>query len=184
MSYGDIENMMLHTIERWWAARYNTRMGIVSSYDPQNHLAKVVFQPGGHESGWLPIQTNHIGVNYGIVVGLQPGSAQSGQTTGGPTGDQGDQVFVTFQEHDHESGTISGRIHSSVDTPPTVQSGEIMLYTKFQKSGGPTPDSGSGGQGGTGQQFYMKNDGSLTHTDGNGAIIVEDGKGNITITAV
>lgn len=180
------ENFILGVIERWWAARYSERHGIVTSYDPQNYLAKVTYQPEGQESGWLPIETGHIGQGYGIVIGLQPGQGgvnaqgQGGQA-GGMSQNQGDQVIVRHQEGDFESGKIVQRVHSNQDTPPQAQSGEMIFYTRFQQSGGPQPDSGQGGQGGNGQQIYLKNDGSITWTDGNGGTMVFDGQGNCTI---
>ena len=184
---GDLENMVLGIVERFLAGRYSEKHGIVTSYDPKKYLAKVTFQPEGQESGWLPIETGHIGEGYGVVIGLQPGSGgtqQSGGQQGGSGGqqsNQGDQVIVRFQEGDVESGKIVQRVHSDQDTPPTAQSGEIVIWTQFQKSGGQTPDAASGGQGGTGQKVYFKNDGSLSLTDGNGATITADGNGNIVI---
>jgi hypothetical protein len=172
-------------IQNWTAGRYTERHGIVSSYDPKNHLAKVTFQPEGQESGWLPIETGHIGSGYGMVFGLQPGQAgvsnsgQGGQT--GETQNQGDQVVVRFQEGDIESGKIAQRVHSDMDKPPEVQSGEMMIWAKFQKSGAGTPDGASGGQGGTGQQIYLKNDGSVAITDGNGATYTMDGNGSVKV---
>jgi hypothetical protein len=184
---GDLENIILSVIERWYASRYSERHGIVTSYDSKKYLGKVTFQPEGQESGWLPIETGHIGKGYGIAIGLQPGQGGvSSQGQGGQSGpqqnNQGDQVIVRFQEGDFEGGKIVQRVHSDQDTPPEAKSGEIRIWTQFQQSGGGTPDSASGGQGGTGQQHYFKNDGSLTHTDGNGATTVYDGKGNITVT--
>ena len=90
------ENFVLGVVERWWASRYSERHALVTSFDPQRYLAKVAFQPEGQESGWLPIETGHIGNGYGIAVGLQPGD---GKTTG-------DQVVVRYQEGDFESGKI------------------------------------------------------------------------------
>ena len=182
----DLENMMLRVIERWMAARYSERHGIVTSYDPKKYLAKVTFQPEGQESGWLPIETGHIGEGYGIVIGLQPGQGGvNAQGQGGQAGsqqnNQGDQVVVRYQEGDFESGKIVQRVHSDQDTPPQAQSGEIIVWTKFQKSGGQSPDAAQGGQGGEGQKLYLKNDGSITVTDGNGATTVYDGKGDITV---
>jgi uncharacterized protein involved in type VI secretion and phage assembly len=168
---GSIENMVLNIIERWWAGRYSEKHGLVTSYDPKLHLAKVMFQPQGQESGWIPIETGHIGAGYGIATGLQPGDGKS----------TGDQVVVRFQEGDVEAGKIVQRVHSDNDKPPEVQSGESMIYTRFQKSDGGS-NSAQGAQGGTGQQIYFKNDGSLTLTDGNGATIVCDGNGNVKIT--
>lgn len=181
-----LEDLVYGMIERWWAARHVERHALVSSYDPKRYLAKVTLQPEGQETGWLPIETGHIGQDYGIVVGLQPGQAGvSSQGQGGTVGqqsqNQGDQVIVRFQEGDVESGKIVQRIHSDQDTPPQAQSGEMIFYTRFQKSDGDTPDAASGGQGGTGQQIYFKNDGSITFTDGNGGTLVFDGQGNCNL---
>ncbi|WP_426442036.1 hypothetical protein [Bradyrhizobium genosp. P] len=166
--------------------RYHERHGLVTSYDPDKHLAKVMLWPEGQETGWLPIETAHTGNDYGIAIGLQPGDGKS----------TGDQVIVRHQEGDLESGKIVQRVHSDDEQPPKVQSGEIVIWTKFKQTEGKSPlgddtsDGGSGGdndeepsgQGGYGAQIYFKNDGSLTHTDGNGAITVHDGKGNTTVT--
>lgn len=166
---------------------YHERHAIVTSYDSDKYLAKVTYMPEGQESGWLPVEAGHIGADYGIAVGLQPGNGK----------DTGDQVIVRFQEGDLESGKIVQRVHSDADKPPKVESGEMVMWTKFRKSkgkseiGDETTDQASGddddqadsGQGGSGQQIYFKKDGSITWTDGNGATTVHDGKGNITITS-
>jgi uncharacterized protein involved in type VI secretion and phage assembly len=166
---GDLEKTVLGIIERWSAGRFSERHGLVTSYDPENHLAKVTFQPEGQESGWIPIETGHIGNGYGIVTGLQPGDGKS----------TGDQVVVRFQENDFEGGKIVQRVHSDDQKPPTVQSGETMIWTRFQKSDGGS-ESAQGAKGGTGQQIYLKNDGSIMVTDGNGATTTFDGEGNVT----
>lgn len=166
--------------------RYHERHGMVTSYDPERYLAKVMYQPEGQESGWLPIESGHIGESYGIAVGLEPGDGKS----------TGDQVIVRYQEGDLESGKIVQRVHSDNEKPPTVQSGELVIWTKFKKSQGKSglsddsteagssaeSDEPEGGQGGSGQQIYLNKDGSLTLTDGNGATEVFDGNGNITLT--
>lgn len=185
---GDLENLIWSTVERVIAARYSERHGLVTSYDPEKYLAKVTFQPEGQESGWVPIETGHVGEGYGIVIGLQPGSGNSGDT-GNPGNSEnasqdahGDQVIVRYQEGDFESGKIVQRVHSDKDKAPTAQSGEMIFWTKFKKSGG-GPDSAPEAQGGTGQKIYFKNDGSITVEDGNGQTQVHDGKGNITVDA-
>jgi len=192
---GDLEGLIFACIDRYLGGgtgnvggnRYHERHGIVTSYDPGRYLAKVTFMPEGQESGWLPIETSHIGNDYGVAIGLQPGDGKK----------SGDQVIVRYQEGDLESGKIVQRVHSDDEKPPTVQSGEIVLWSKFKKStghsslGDDTTDTGeggdddevaAGGQGGTGQQIYFKNDGSIAFTDGNGATITLDGKGNIAVT--
>jgi hypothetical protein len=121
--YGDIENVVLQCIERWVAGRYTERHALVTSYDPQKYLAKVTFQPDGQESGMLPIETGHIGNGYGIAIGLTPGDGKA----------TGDQVIVRYQESDIESGKVVQRVHSDQDTPPTAQSGEMIIYTSGKK---------------------------------------------------
>lgn len=167
----DLENLVLSIIQRHLAGRYSERHGLVTSYDPDKHLAKVMFQPEQQESGWLPIETGHIGAGYGIAVGLQPGDGK--QT--------GDQVIVRYQEGDFESGKIVQRVHSDDQAPPQVKSGELVIWTRFQKSNG-GKESAQGAQGGNGQQIYLKNDGSMILTDGNGATVLLDGHGNVKIT--
>jgi phage baseplate assembly protein gpV len=188
----DMESLIFSCIDRYLGGgtgnvggnRYHERHGIVTSYDPEKYLAKVTFMPEGQESGWVPIETSHIGNDYGVAIGLQPGDGKK----------SGDQVIVRYQEGDLESGKIVQRVHSDDEKPPTVQSGEIVLWSKFKKStgksglgddasaGGDDDEVASGGQGGSGQQIYFKNDGSISWTDGNGASIVMDGNGNIKLT--
>ena len=180
----DIENIILGVIERWQAGRYTERHGLITSYDPKKHLAKVTFQPEGHESGWLPLESPFSGNSQGMVSGPNPGDGKS----------TGDQVVVRFQEGDPEAGKIaSGRVFSDQDQPPHVESGELVIWTRFNKSqsgkagiGDDSDQTGSesdasGAQGGTGQQIYFKKDCTITFTDGNGATLVMDGNGNITI---
>jgi hypothetical protein len=130
----DLEEFIYRCVERVMAGRYSERHGLVTSYDPTNHLAKVTFQPEGQESGWLPIETGHIGNGYGIAIGLTPGNGM-GADAGGSTDQsaanyQGDQVIVRYQEGDFESGKIVQRVHSQDDAPPTVQSGEIVVWQR------------------------------------------------------
>jgi len=135
MSVVDLEPMIYRAIENWAAGRRHERIGLVTSYDPKTHTAKVMFQPEQLESGQIPIETHAMGNNYGHVTGLVPGD---GKTTG-------DQVVVRYQEGDFESGKISGRIHSDVDMPPQVQSGETAIISQFNAS------------------IKMNKDGSVTH---------------------
>jgi phage baseplate assembly protein gpV len=164
----DIESTVLRLVEKWWADLRTERHGIVTSYDPDTHLGKVMFQPEGQESGWLPIETGHIGDGYGIAIGLQPGDGK----------EKGDQVVVRYQEGDLESGKIALRVHSDDQKPPKVESGELVIWTRFQKSDG-GPESAQGAQGGEGQKLFFKKDGSMEYTDGNGATMTFDGEGNI-----
>lgn len=124
MSVVDLEPMIYRCIENFISGRRQERVGLVTSYDPKTHTAKVMFQPEQFESGSIPIEVPMMGNNYGMVSGLVPGD---GKTTG-------DQVVVRYQEGDFESGKISGRLHSDVDMPPQVQSGEHALVSQFNAS--------------------------------------------------
>jgi hypothetical protein len=184
-----LSNAMLHETERRQAGRYVEHHGLVTSYDPQHYQAKVTFQPEGQESGWLPIETGHIGQGYGIAIGLQPGTGsgmqgqQQGDSSQSNSQSNGDQVIIRYQEGDIESGKVVQRVHSAKDKPPPVQSGEMIFWTVFKKDSNAGPDSAQTGQGGKGQQIFFKNDGSLNQRDGNGATEVMDGKGNYTVTS-
>lgn len=185
----DLENLVYSLIEKYnnggsaglGHPKSHEQHGIVTSYDPDKHLGKVTLMPEGQETGWLPIETSSIGNGYGIAVGLQPGDGKK----------SGDQVIVRFQEGDLESGKIVQRVHSDGDKPPKVESGELVIWSKFKQSTGQSglgndstvggtgqSDQAQGGQGGSGQQIYFKKDGSLTITDGNGSKITHDGHGN------
>lgn len=135
MGYADnLESFVMRCVERALASRYSQRHAQVTSYDPKTYRAKVRFMPSGQQSGWLPIETGHIGNGYGIAVGLEAGDGQK----------TGDQVVVRFTENDFEGGTIVQRVHSDVDKPPQVESGEMVMWTKW------------------GQQIRLNKDGSIT----------------------
>lgn len=120
----DFENAVLRLIERHSAGRHNKRAGLVTSWNSKKHLAKVMFQPEGHETGPLPTHSMAAGNGYGHMTGLMAGD---GKTTG-------DHVEVVFQEGDFETGAIVSRIHSEVDAAPEVQSGEQLFSTPFGQS--------------------------------------------------
>jgi hypothetical protein len=139
MGYSDkLEHYVMRCVERCMASKFHERHGLVTSYDPKNYLAKVTYQPGGQSSGWLPIQTGHIGNGYGMAVGLEVGDGEK----------TGDQVIVSFND-DLSDGKIVQRVASKVDKPPgPVESGEWVMWTKW------------------GQQIRFNKDGSLTFKTG------------------
>lgn len=149
-----LRDLIHHEVERHLASRYTKRIGLVTSYDPTNHAAKVTFQPEGQESGWIPIGRQHVGNGWGIVVGLTPGD---GQTTG-------DHVEIYYHDNDIESGRITGLVHSDVDKPPTVQSGEMLVQHQdgrkvfFDKAGNTIIQHGA-----TSAQTTMNADGTIVH---------------------
>lgn len=150
----DFENHTFAAIDRYFAGRYTKRYGLVTSWDPDKHLAKVTFQPEGQESGWIPVHTMAAANGVGHMTGLTPGDGVS----------TGDQVEVTYQEGEFGAGAITSRVHSDVDVPPKVESGEQLFKTPF------------------GSSTQYGKDGSITHTDKAGSIIKMDGVGGIAIT--
>lgn len=107
----DLEAMIQNAVERFMGSRVTEKYGVVTSYDPQKHTAKVMIQPDNFESGWLRVSEGHIGSGWGIVSGLQVG----------------DQVKVSVAQGDINNGSIAGRVHSDQDQPPVAQSGEIVI---------------------------------------------------------
>ena len=90
------------------------RLGVVSSVDPSRYTARVVLQPEGVLSGWLPVLSSWIGAGWGLACPPSPG----------------DQVLVLPQEGDAEHGIIVGRLWSATQAPPSAPSGELWLVHK------------------------------------------------------
>jgi phage baseplate assembly protein V len=101
------------------------RIAIISAYDPANYCAKVLVQPEGVETGWLPVFSPWIGNGWGMFC---PPNI-------------GDQVKVHFQEGDFESGVVALRSFNDVDRPLNVPPGEFWLvhqsgsFLKFHNGG-------------------------------------------------
>ena len=87
------------------------RMGIVTSSNSQTAMAKVLLQPEGVLTGWLPVLTQWVGSGWGMTCPPSPG----------------DQVLVIPQEGDVQHGLIVGRLYSNLVRPPQTEPGEINL---------------------------------------------------------
>lgn len=98
------------------------RWGIVESYDPDAHAVIVRIQPEDKLSGWLPIQTAHVGSGVGMIVG--------------PTA--GQQAFLTPDSNDNDSYVVTGFAFSDQNRVPggaaeirgaseKVKSGEVLI---------------------------------------------------------
>lgn len=192
----DFENVIHRCIERYMAGRYHMRAGLVSSFDPKSHTAKVLIQPEGEETGNAPIHALHIGNGFGVMVGLTPAK----KTGGSEQNQTGDQVIVGFLDGDFEAPRIIGRLHSDVDKPPPVKAGEILL--KHEKGGSIfASDSGTvTWTGGKGQALLNKQDKPVTAIsapgapgsgldDSSGAVdggqsIATDAEGNFKVTGL
>jgi phage baseplate assembly protein gpV len=93
------------------AAFAQPRFGLISSFDPSTYTARVLFQPEGVLSGWLPILTAWGGSGWGLVCPPTPGQ----------------QVLVVAQEGEAEHGVILGAAFSQTNQPPDAPAGEFWL---------------------------------------------------------
>jgi phage baseplate assembly protein gpV len=87
------------------------RFAIVSSVDPTRPAARVLLQPEGVLTGWLPILSPWVGAGWGLSSPPSPG----------------DQVLVLPQEGQSEHGVIIGRAWSDTARTPAAAAGELWL---------------------------------------------------------
>ena len=87
------------------------RFGLVSSVDPVHATARVLLQPEGVLTGWLPVLSPWTGSGWGMSCPPSPG----------------DQVFVLAQEGAAEHGVIVGRAFSLAEICPPAEAGELWL---------------------------------------------------------
>lgn len=87
------------------------KFGTVTSVNFQNATARVLIQPDGVLSGWLPVLSQWVGSGWGMVCPPSPG----------------DQVLLVPQEGNVEHGIIIGRSFSNKQMPPAAPEGEFWL---------------------------------------------------------
>ena len=79
-------------------------------------MAKVMLQPEGIETGWLPVLSPWSANGWGIVIPLA----------------EGDQVLLVCEEADGQNYAIKGRYFSDVDAAPSTLpvAGEFFMQSK------------------------------------------------------
>jgi phage gp45-like len=87
------------------------KFGTVTSVNSQKATARVLIQPDGVLSGWLPVLSQWVGSGWGMICLPNPG----------------DQVLLVPHEGDLEQGIIIGRSFSSKQLPPVAPGGEFWL---------------------------------------------------------
>jgi hypothetical protein len=107
-------NVVRREVYRVMQTYSHGKIAEVTSYDPKTHMAKVKFKPRDNESGWLPIQTHHVGDGFGVLVGLS----------------KGDIVKVEPHNGDPNAMQITTRYHHDKAKPPKVESGEMLMKDK------------------------------------------------------
>jgi uncharacterized protein involved in type VI secretion and phage assembly len=119
---GALANSMRKQAMLAGAGRTDEKDGIITSYDPNAYAVKVMLQPEGFETGWIPFPSVFVGNGYGAYFGPEIGQA----------------VSVTFAEGDKDNGRISKLFYNNVEVPVgganAVQSGEILLADKSGNS--------------------------------------------------
>lgn len=112
-----MEQLLNHMRRQAEMVQWNTarvRVGTVAGYDPDNYSCKVILQPDGTLTGWLPIVSPWVGNGWGMFA---PPS-------------EGDMVEVQFQEDSKEAGFVCQRFFNDVERPVTVFPGEFWLFHK------------------------------------------------------
>ncbi len=106
-----IRNQMLLAAKMADATRASTRIGIVTSFDPNSYSAVVKLQPDGMPTGWLPVVSPWTGNGWGLFAPPTPG----------------DLVEVQFVDDSIESGFVCQRFFNDADRPLPCPSGEFWL---------------------------------------------------------
>lgn len=125
MSAQQLQNIMRLQAMLQGAAFSHPRSGLVTAFHPASYCAKVKLQPGGQETGWIPVGTSWAGNGWGLFA---PPSIDT-------------QVIVLFQEGSIDVGVIVSMLYSTVDKPLSVDPGEFWLvhedgaYIKFKNGG-------------------------------------------------
>lgn len=106
-----IANAMRLQAQRALASVVSSRIGQITSYDPDTFTARVQLQPDSLLTGWLPIASPWIGNGWGLFAAPNIG----------------DMVAVEYINGDLEAGTVVGRFWNLEDLPLSVPSGEFWI---------------------------------------------------------
>jgi phage baseplate assembly protein gpV len=90
------------------------KFATISSVNFQTGNVRVIVQPDGVLSGWLPVLSPWVGNGWGMAC---PPST-------------GDQVLLIAHEGDVEQGVVVGRAFSQQAPPPQAPEGEMWLVHK------------------------------------------------------
>lgn len=93
--------------------------GLVTSYDPKAYAVKLMLQPDGVETGWVPIKTQAAGSGWGVAMAPVAGC----------------QARIEYTDGDPDHGVVTGFLFSDDDNAPTFegegpQPGEFFVRDK------------------------------------------------------
>lgn len=143
------------------AHRAATRHGTISSYDPANCAVKVLLQPDGTLTGWMPLKCVAVGNGFGII------SAPN----------IGDAVEIDFQEDDKQTGSVGHRFFNNQARPMNVPAGETWIMHQTGSSVKLTTDGKITMTDAAGSIVQCDNGGNVNITATTVAI-----KGNVTVS--
>lgn len=104
-------NVIKGHVSAMLAQQPRPRYGLVQSFDPNTYMVRVLIQPEGALSGWLPVLTQWVGNGWGLFCPPSPG----------------DQVKLAPQEGSGQSYAVIGGAFSTADNPLPTPSGEWWL---------------------------------------------------------
>jgi phage baseplate assembly protein V len=148
------------------------RMGVVQSYDPNSGTAKVLIQPEGVLTSWLPVLSQSVGAGWGVHTPLAGG----------------EQVLVLPMEGDADNGVIVGRAWSDQMQPPqnpfggTLGAAQILL---LDKSGSALLLDATGNikvKNAAGASALIESNGQIALTDASGTSLVLSNNGTVKVT--
>jgi phage baseplate assembly protein V len=148
MSMGRLQNAMRAQANLANQSRTFSRLGVVSAYDPNTYSVKVMFQPDGNETGWIPLGTLQVGSGFGIYAAPNIG----------------DQIEVRFQEGDRDTGVAGPVVFDNQSPPAPVPAGEIWVLHKSGAFFKLTNDGKAAFNDGKGGSVTLNGDGTVTST--------------------
>lgn len=162
---------MIEVIKRVVAEMLNlqakTQFGTITAYDPTRHNVKVMLQPEGVETGWIPLTTPWVGPNMGVVFGPIIGTA----------------CRVDFAGGEPDASIAGGRIFDAKNAPPVVQSGEAAIVHQAGAFVKLTNDGKLSLRDKAGSTVVMNGDGTGTMTFASGLTVNANVQVNGTIIA-
>lgn len=112
--FNRLRNHMRQEAQRATADLTLPRAGVVTNYDPARHSARVMLQPEGIMTGYLPVVEPWVGNGWGMFAPPSPGQV----------------VNVHFHQGGKEAGYIVGGFYSAKTKPLSVPAGEFWLVHK------------------------------------------------------
>jgi phage baseplate assembly protein gpV len=122
------------------------KIGTISGYDPNRHAVKVLLQPEGNETGWIPLGALWVGNGWGMFAAPNLGT----------------QVEVTFVDGNPEAGSANLRFFSNVEQALPVASGEFWLVHQSGAFFKLTSDGKATFSDGHGATVALNGDGTIT----------------------